>query len=336
MSTKAWILKERPSGMVTEDLFKLSEVKAPTPEDLKEGEVIVKLVFVSVDPYMRGRLNDVKSYIPPWELEKSPDGGCIGTVTHSKFAGLQAGDNVTGFLRWQLEQIASGAALKKLPGNEAKSEFVGMLGTTGLSAYLPLKHIGKPKKGDVVFVSGAAGAVGSAVGQLCKHVFGCKVFGSAGTDDKVQFILNECGFDGAFNYRNETYEAAVKRLCPDGVDVYFDNVGGEALDALLVAMKPFGRIVACGSISQYNNKGDAYGVKNLFAVIGKRLLMQGFIVTDYEKEFPQAVQELAEFMAQGKIKSRETVLQGFEKIPAGFVGLFKGDNIGKMVIDARL
>jgi len=247
---------------------------------------------------------------------------------------LVVGDAVTGFGQWNKFIAASKVSFRKIEVSDAvpASAYLGQVGMPGLSAYFPLEKIAKPQPDEVVFVSGAAGAVGSTVGQICKNVKGCRVIGCAGTDEKVEF-LKSLGFDEAFNYNTMSVAEALDTYAPEGIDVYWDNVGGETLDEALARMKKFGRIVACGAISQYNNGTEAaYGLKNTINVVKQQLLWQGFIVTRWAEEFPEGLAELAKLVGEGKLQIKETVVNGFENIPTAFMGLFTGVNVGKMVV----
>lgn len=329
------VIASRPQGMVTEDDFRVEHFPASEVQrELEEGELLVKLVFISVDPYMRGRMNDKKSYVAPFELGKPGMGGATGVVVKSNDPGFSVGDHVLGHFIWRQFVIVKSNSVTKLPVPDesgiSPSLFLGALGLTGLSAYIPLLKLGKPKSGDVVFISGAAGAVGSVVGQIAKSL-GCKVYGSVGSASKLELVRN-LGFDDAFNYKEvSSLENGLKSILGDKeIDIFFDNVGGELLEATLNHMKLNGRVICCGQISQYN--ADVYGVKNLFNVVIKRLTMSGFIISDWISEWGQATLELTELYKKGKLLSKETVIHGHENIPKAFIGLFKGDNIGKMIV----
>lgn len=328
---------KRPNPDVTLDTFSYVDVPLPKAEELKDGELLVKLVFLSVDPYMRGRMNETKSYAAGWELDKAPTGGLVAEVHESKNEKFAKGDYVVGYLPWRLHQIVPEPvtkSLNKIPDalKPHASYFIGACGMPGLSALLPIEKIGEPKEGETAFISGAAGAVGSVAGQILK-MKGLKVYGSAGTDEKVQ-LLKDLGFDGAFNYNTSDLNKCLTESVPEGIDIFFDNVGGPTLETVLNHMKKYGRVIMCGSISNYNKGGwqSAYGVRNLFNVTGKSLKIQGFIVSDWLSEFPSGTQRLVGWVSEGKLKVKETIVEGFENLPKAFLGLFTGDNQGKMVV----
>ena len=323
-------LKNRPEGLPRETDFELAEVEL---SEAGEGEILVQNIYMSVDPYMRGRMNDRKSYIPPFQLGKPLDGGCVGRVIASKNGPFQVGDYVYGMLGWREYFVSDGKELVKVdPAMAPAQSYLGTLGMPGLTAWVGLLYIGKPKKGETVFVSGAAGAVGSVVCQIAK-LKGCRVVGSAGSDEKVSWLLNEAGVDAAFNYKKaDDIIAEVGKHCPKGIDVYFENVGGAHLEAALEHMNPHGRIVMCGMISMYNATQPVPGPTNLAYIIIKQLTMQGFIVTDHYDKIQQFYSDMGKWMAEGKIKWKETVVDGIENAPKAFIGLFKGENFGKMIV----
>ncbi len=326
-------LKARPQGMPTLDLFDVVEL--PMPE-VGEGDVLVRNVFMSVDPYMRGRMNDVKSYVPPFQIGEPLDGRAVGLVVESRHGELQVGDYVSSGLGWREYFTSDGSAargeLVKLDASiDPLSLYLGVLGMPSMTAWLGMGQIGKPQRGETVFVSGAAGAVGSIAGQLAS-LEGCRVVGSVGSDAKVAFVTDELGFDAAFNYKSVDLDDALAEACPDGVDVYFDNVGGAHLQAALEAMNDFGRIVECGMISLYNESTPTSGPNNLAHIVRKRLRVQGFIVSDSADQVGAFRTEMTRRVAEGEIRYRETVVQGLENAPQAFIGLFQGDNIGKMVV----
>ena len=324
-------LKSRPTGMPTADNFELVTVDLPDPAP---GQVQVNNTWMTVDPYMRGRMNDVKSYSPPFQLGEALQGGAIGVVAKSNDPSLKEGDLVQSFFGWREAFNAPAGAVQKLDTHGLPPQaFLGYAGMPGLTAYVGLLRIAEMKAGDVVFVSGAAGAVGSVACQIAK-LKGHTVIGSAGGADKVAF-LKELGVDKAIDYKAEPdLTAAVMRAAPDGVDVYFDNVGGACLEAALMAAKPFGRFALCGMISDYNNAdlSESQGVRGMVMAVGKSLTLRGFIVSNHADMQAAYVQELAGWVAAGKIKSAETVKEGIENAPAAFLGLFKGENLGKMLV----
>ncbi len=329
-TNKQILLKSRPKGWVTPDNFELAESPVPEPGD---GDVVVQNLYLSVDPYMRGRMNDRKSYVPPFQIGEPLMGGAVGQVSASANANFKVGDTVSGMLGWeQYTLVKGGAGLMAVPPADVPlSYFLGVLGMPGMTAYVGLLDIGAPKEGETVYVSAAAGAVGQIVGQIAK-LKGCHVVGSAGDDAKVDWLTSEAGYDSAFNYKSVgSFDDALAERCPKGIDIYFENVGGAMLDAALAAMNPFGRIVACGMISQYNLE-QPEGVKNLFHVVGKRLKMQGYIVSDHFDRLPAFIQEMSGWLAEGKIRYREDVADGIENAPAAFIGMLKGENFGKQVV----
>jgi NADPH-dependent curcumin reductase CurA len=322
-------LKSRPSGTPTAANFELVSVEVPDPGP---GEVQVKNTWMTVDPYMRGRMNDVRSYAPPFQLGEAMQGGAVGVVAKSNAPSLKDGDLVQSFFGWREAFNAPAAAVQKLETHGMPAEaFLGWAGMPGLTAYVGLLRIAGLKDGDVVFVSGAAGAVGAMVCQIAK-LKGHQVIGSAGGAEKVAY-LKEIGVDHAIDYRAEKdLTGALMRAAPEGIDVYFDNVGGAHLEAALMAAKPFGRFALCGMISQYNNTDLGEGVRGLVMAVGKSLTLRGFIVSNHTDMQADFVRDLAGWAAAGKLKNRETVKEGIENAPAAFLGLFKGENLGKMLV----
>jgi NADPH-dependent curcumin reductase CurA len=321
--TREVILAARPQGAPQEADFELRHADEVEPGD---GEVLVRNVFVSVDPYMRGRMTGIRTYVAPFEVGAPIEGGAVGRVVASKYDGLSEGDWVASMLGWREVGVVEGSALRKLdPALAHPSTALGVLGMTGFTAWVGLVEIADVKEGETIFVSGAAGAVGSTAVQIAK-LKGLEVIGSAGSDEKVEW-LRALGVQ-AFNYR----ETPAKEALADGIDVYFDNVGGEQLEAALSAMRPFGRIAACGAISRYNDQQPEPGPRNLGFVVSKRLRLQGFIVTDHTARFGDFLRDVAPWFAEGKIEHRETVLDGIENVPAAFAGLFHGHNTGKMLV----
>ena len=323
-------LKRRPVGTPKEDDFEVVEVRLPEPA---EGQILVRNVFLSVDPYMRGRMIDRKSYMPPFELGKTLEGGCVGQVVRSNKGRYPVGQYVVGMQGWRESYVTQGRGLLPIdPAVAPVQAYLGVMGMPGLTAYVGLLDFGKPLEGNTVLVSAAAGAVGSVVCQIGK-LKGCRVVGSAGSEEKVRWLLEEAGIDGAFNYRRvESLEAELGRLCPRGIDVYFENVGGKHLEAALEWMNPSGRIVMCGMISRYNETRLEPGPNNLFLVTGKRLTLRGFIVSDHLDRVPQFSADMGRWIQEGRIKWRETIVQGIENAPKAFIGLFRGENIGKMLV----
>ena len=287
---------------------------------------------MSVDPYMRGRMRDAKSYTPPFQLGAVLAGGSVGRVVESKNAGFESGDYVVGAQGWREYYVSKGDDQRKIDASLAPlPAFLGTLGMPGMTAYVGLLDIGKPKSGETVFVSAAAGAVGMVVGQIA-GIQGCRVVGSAGTDDKTSYLVNELGFDAAFNYKTTDIDRALDEHCPDGVDVYFENVGGKTLEAVLTHMSPFGRIPVCGMIALYNNEQPAPGPATLIQVIPRRLTLTGFIVSDHLDRMAAFTRDVGGWLAEGKIRSKETIVEGIENAPSAFLGLLRGDNLGKMLV----
>ena len=329
LTSREICLASRPSGIPTAANFKLVWTDS---EPLKDGEVLVRNLFMSVDPYMRGRMNEGKSYVPPFQLGKPLDGGAVGDVIESRTPEFKPGDVVTSNFGWREYFNATPGQLHPVSREiQPLSVYLGTLGMTGMTAWVGLNLI-EVKAGDVVFVSGAAGAVGNVAGQLAK-LRGCRVIGSAGSAEKLRFLTGECGFDGAFNYKAGPVLEQLNREAPDGIDVYFDNVGGETLEAALSAMRLHGRIVACGGISGYNDGKPQPGPSNLMNMVGKRLTMKGLIVSDWLDRRAEFEREVGGYFKAGKLKHKETVVKGIDQAVDAFIGLFHGQNIGKMVVE---
>jgi len=327
---KTILLEKRPVGKPQLSDFKfVSNEVAP----ISEGEVLLKTTYVSVDPYLRGRMSDAKSYIPSFELHQPIISGIVAEVIESKNAAFKKGDFVSGMLEWKEFQKTDGEGLLKVDASKAPlSTYLGVLGMTGLTAYLGLTEIGKPKKGETIVVSGAAGAVGSVVGQIAKIV-GCKVIGIAGTDEKVAMLKSSLGFDEAINYKTtKNMASAIKEAAPNGVDIYFDNVGGTISDAVLFNINQFARLIICGAISAYNNTELPKSVSVQPFLVKNSALMQGFIVFNYAKKYPEVMKQLAQWLAEGKLTYKETIVEGFDNIPQAFLNLFEGKNTGKMLV----
>ena len=292
-------------------------------------------MYYSVDPYMRGRMNDAKSYVPPFEIDKPLAGSVIAKVVQSKSDNFKMGDTVAGILPWQREMIADEKSLKIIDTTIAPaSYYLGILGMTGLTAYFGLMQIGKPKAGETVVVSGAAGAVGVVVGQIAK-IQGCHVVGIAGTAEKIKLLKDQFGFDEAINYKTTTdIKKAITTACPNGVDVYFDNVGGDISDAVISNINFHGRIPLCGQISLYNSTEEPTGPRIQPMLLTKRVLMQGFIIGNFKEQFPEGLKQMAQWVKEGKLKFTETIERGFEKLPVALIGLFKGEDTGKIIVEA--
>lgn len=324
------ILAKRPVGLPQLTDFNFISEEIPS---INEGEILLKTIFVSVDPYLRGRMSEAKSYATPFELQKPISSGVIAEVVESRHSSFKKGDFVSGLLSWKEYQKSTGAGLLKVDGSKISlSAYLGILGMTGLTAYLGLTEIGRPKKGETIVVSGAAGAVGSVVGQIGK-LLGCRVVGIAGSDEKVNLLKSTFGFDEAINYNgSQKISEAIAAACPDGVDVYFDNVGGEVSDGVLSNINQFARIIICGSISVYNETTTPMGPRVEPLLVKNSALMQGFIVSNYAEKFPTAMTQLSSWLLDGKLTFTETIVDGFGSIPQAFIDLFKGKNNGKMIV----
>jgi len=325
---KAWIVASLPEGWVSEENFRLVEKPAPEP---REGEVLVRNLWLSLDPYMRGRLSRQRSYTKGVEPGEVMTGQTVGEVVASRHPALRAGEKVLTNLGWQLYGCARGEDLVRLEAARAPlSLYLGCLGMPGFTAYFGLREIGRPKAGETLVVSAATGAVGSVVGQLAK-LEGARVVGIAGGRAKCDWAVHELGFDACIDYRTGNLLRDLREACPRGVDVNFENVGGEVLDTVLRLMNPFSRLVVCGLISDYNRE-EPYGLKNFRSVLVNRIRVQGMIVFDWKDRYPEALQALAQLHAAGKLKYRESVTEGIESAPRALVGLFRGENFGKQLV----
>lgn len=321
-------LVARPQGFPGEDLFELAETPIPEPG---EGQLLVRNAYFSVDPYMRPRMNDVRSYVAPFTLGEPMAGGAVGRVERSRNDRYAEGDWVVHGLGWREWALSDGSGMRKVDSTVAPvSSFLGVLGMPGLTAYYGLFELGQPQEGEIVFVSGAAGAVGSAAGQMAK-IAGCRVVGSAGSLAKIEW-LRELGFDEAFDYRERPVREALAEVAPEGIDVYFDNVGGDHLEAAIGALHTYGRVVACGSVSRYNDVEPSPGPRNMFMVVTKRLRIQGYIINDHWDRFPEFFERATEWVREGRLRHRETVVDGIDNAPRAFLGLLRGENIGKMLV----
>jgi NADPH-dependent curcumin reductase CurA len=323
MENQRIVLASRPEGWVTPENFRLEKGAVPSPQD---GEVLVKNLWLSLDPYMRGRMSESKSYVKGVDIGEVMVGQTAGEVIESKQPGLQPGDKVLTQLGWQLYGTTKEAI--KVDGKRAPlSYYLGVLGMPGLTAYFGLKEIGQPKPGETVVVSAASGAVGSVVGQLAK-LWGCRAVGIAGGREKCDYVTGELGFDACLDYKAGNLRDELRGT---KIDVYFDNVGGEILDLALARMNLFGRVVVCGTISDYNAT-DPYRVKNWRAILVNRLKVQGMIVFDWKDRYGEALKALGGYLAAGKLKTRESVVEGLANAPQGFVSLLKGGNFGKQLV----
>lgn len=332
MKTQQIVLAARPAGTPTLDNFRSENIELP---DLKEGEVLLEGMYYSVDPYMRGRMNDAKSYVPPFQIDQPMAGGVVAKVIESKSDDLKSGDIVSGMLPWRVKTIAPAKGLLKIDESAVPLSYhLDVLGMTGLTAYFGLMEIGKPKAGETLVVSGASGAVGLVVGQIAK-IRGCRVVGIAGSDEKIKLLKDKYGFDETINYKTVTdLKTAISKACPKGVDIYFDNVGGEISDAVISNINFHARIALCGQISLYNSIETPVGPRLQPMLLTRSVLMQGFIVGNFQGHFPEGISHLTKWLKEGKIKFDETIVHGFDQLPTALLGLFKGANIGKMIIEA--
>jgi hypothetical protein len=323
-------LASRPSGFPKVSDFSLIESPMRWPA---HGQVLVQTIYLSVDPYMRGRMSDAESYARPLAIGEVMPGGAVGRVLESAGSKFAIGGIVQGMLGWQDYAVVDRGELREIDESLAPIQTaLGVLGMPGLTAYFGLLDVCHPKAGQTVVVSGAAGAVGMLVGQIAK-IMGCRVVGVAGSDSKVAFLVNELGFDGAFNYQATTdYFGQLQKLCPAGIDVYFDNVGGAISDAVLRLINVQARISICGQISEYNLEKPELGPRWFGQLIVKRAKAQGFLVSDYAARFPEGLQRMGQWLKQGKLKYREDVAQGLENAPEAFIGMLQGRNLGKQLV----
>ena len=321
-------LVSRPKGIPTAANFAMVQTTLPS---LQDQQVLVRNLFMSVDPYMRGRMNEGKSYVPQFEIGKPLEGGAVGEVIESRATGFKPGDIVTSSFGWREYFIATPQELQPVSSEfQPLSVYLGALGMTGLTAWAGLQQ-GEVKTGETIYISGAAGAVGSVAGQLAK-LRGCRVIGSAGSAEKVAFLRKECGFDVAFNYKDGPVLEQLKLNAPDGIDIYFDNVGGESLEAALAVLRLHGRIIACGGITGYNAERPVPGPANLFNITTKRLTMKGLMVFDWLDRQAEFRKEVGTYFQAGKLRNKETVVKGLDQAVAAFIGLFQGQNVGKMLV----
>lgn len=324
------LLASRPQGMPERNNFSIQEEALPVPQ---AGEALVRTLYISVDPYIRGRLSDAKSYAEPYKVGEVIKSGAIGQVMESADPQYKPGDIVAGVWGWQRYAAVDTSTLRKVDPNLAPiTTSLGVLGMTGLTAYFGLLDIGQPKEGETVVVSGAAGAVGMVVGQIAK-IKGARVVGIAGSDEKNKYLTEQLGFDAALNYRTETdLKSALEKACPNGVDVYFDNVGGEVSDAVLSLINRNARIPVCGQISLYNLEKPDQGPRIQSVLLTNTALMKGFLVGDYAQDYPKAMAELAQWVTGGQIQYAENIVDGFENTIEAFLGLFSGENLGKQLV----
>jgi NADPH-dependent curcumin reductase len=322
------LLKSRPSGPPSTTNFELVERPAPEP---REGEVLMRTLYLSLDPYMRGRMSDAKSYAKPAELGQPMVGGTVGRVVTSKNANFTAGDIVLAYAGWQDYAVSNGAGLRKLePAAAPISTALGILGMPGMTAYCGLLEIGQPKPGETVVVAAASGAVGSAVGQIAK-LKGCRAVGVAGGERKCRYVVEELGFDACIDHRAPDLAKQLAAACPKGVDVYFENVGGAVQQAVWPLLNDFARVPVCGVIAQYNATGPSPG-PDIATILRKRLLVRGFIVWDFAAKQGDFLRDMGEWVRSGKLKYREDLVEGLEKAPEAFIGLLQGKNFGKLVV----
>ena len=323
------LLAHRPEGWVQESDFRIVETDLPA---LADGQVLVQNTYLSLDPYMRGRMNDAKSYAAKAELGEVMVGGTLGKVIESRNSAFSVGDIVLGYFGWQQYGISDGKGLTKLPDPTPipLSAYLGAVGMPGMTAWVGLISIGEPKQGETVVVSAASGAVGSVVGQLAK-ARGCRAVGIAGGKAKCDYVVHELGFDACVDYKAETFVQDFAAATPDGVDIYFENVGGKVAETVFTRLNAFARIPLCGMVSQYNEK-QPQGLRNYGAILINRAKVQGFIVSEHPDLFSQARQELTELLAAGRLKYRESIAEGLENAPRAFIGMLKGENFGKQLV----
>ncbi|WP_282111645.1 NADP-dependent oxidoreductase [Maribacter stanieri] len=324
-------LKQRPVGTPTLADFDFIELENNL--NVSEDEILLESKYISVDPYLRGRMSDAKSYVPPFNVGEPISSGIVAEVIETKNDKFKKGDFVSGLLQWKEKQISTGEGLQKIDKSKAPlSAYLGIVGMTGLTAFLGLHEIGKPKKGETLVVSGAAGAVGSVVGQIGK-ILGLNVIGIAGTDEKIDMLKSEFGFDHGINYKTtKDMKAAIKEAAPNGVDIYFDNVGGPISDAVLFNINQFARIIICGAISVYNKTELPMAVAVQPFLVKNSALMQGFIVSNYAEKFPVAMKQLSTWLGEGKLTYKETIVEGFDNTPQAFLDMMNGKNKGKMIV----
>lgn len=329
MENKQILLASRPAGVPAMENFRTLDTEKPQPQD---GEVLIRTLYLSVDPYLRGRMTDRKSYVEPFAVGAVIVSGGVGEVVESRCAAFQPGDTVTGMLPWQLYSVAKETDVRQIdPRLAPVTTALGVLGMPGLTAYFGFLDIGQPKEGETVVVSGAAGAVGTTVCQIAK-IKGCRVVGIAGSDEKNQYLEQEFWVDATINYKTADLRKALDDACPDGVDVYFDNVGGEVSDMVMTRINHGARTVICGQIALYNLEKPDVGPRVQPYLLVNSALMRGFIITDYAAQFGEGVRQLAQWLQQGKLKYAENIIEGFENTPRAFLGLFTGENLGKQLV----
>ncbi|GIS69047.1 MAG: NADP-dependent oxidoreductase [Chloroflexota bacterium] len=323
------LLAARPKGYPRNEDFLVIESEIPK---VKEGELLVKIDWLSLDPYMRGRMNDVKSYAPSVEVGEVMVGGAVGTIIESRTSLFSTGEIVEGSFGWQSYALSNGLGLRKInPELGPIQSSIGVLGMPGLTAYFGLLDVCQPIAGDTVVVSAASGAVGQIAGQIAK-IMGCRVIGTAGTNEKVQFIVDELGFDVGINYKTENVGASLNSACTDGIDIYFDNVGGFVTDEVIKRINTGARIAICGQVSQYNLEEPELGPRNLFHLTKSQAKMEGFLVFAYEARYDEALHRLSKWINQDKLKYKEDIVEGIKNAPQTFIGMLNGENLGKTLI----
>lgn len=331
MKNKQILLASRPTGWVTPDNFSVTTTDVPEPG---AGEMVLQTIYMSVDPYMRGRMNDMKSYVPPFQIGEPLQAGIVGKVVASNGGPFEEGTYLTGMGLWANYMVTNGEGFQPVdPDLAPLSYYLGILGMPGMTAYVGLKGVAELKEGEQLFVSAASGAVGQVVGQIGKNM-GCHVAGSAGSDDKIAYLKDELGFDAAFNYKTDDVYKAVRAANPNGIDVYFENVGGPVLEAVINNLNFNSRVALCGLISAYNATLDDLppGPRNMAVLVGRSVRMQGFIVFNYPELCKEWIQVGAGWLKEGKLKYRESVAEGVENAPQAFIDVLKGNNFGKQVV----
>lgn len=329
MDNEQIVLAKRPQGVPQDDVFRFETIDVKAPED---GEVQVESIYISVDPYMRGRMNDTKSYVPPFDLEQPIHGHIVGKIVESKNDDFKVGDYVTGILPWKKVNTVNGDVVRQVASKEVPLHlYLSVLGMTGMTAYMGLLKIGQPKEGETVVVSAASGAVGSVVGQIAK-IKGARVVGIAGGDKKTAYLKDELGFDAAVDYKKDDFKEQLEAAVPDGIDVYFENVGGEVSDEVFKHLNRFARVPVCGAISTYNNESEDTGPRIQNTLVKNQALIQGFVVAQFEEYFEEGSKELAQWVSEGKIKTKVSIDEGFESLPSAFRKLFTGENFGKQIV----
>ncbi len=332
MKSKQFVLASRPHGLPSSENFRMEETDLA---EVKDGEVLLKSWYISVDPYMRGRMNEGKTYAAPYQIDQPVYGSVVAKVIESKSGSFNTNDIVIGILPWATYSIENAEKLRKVDPQIAPPSYnLSILGMPGLTAYFGMKEIGKPKAGETVVISGAAGAVGIIAGQIAR-IHGCNVVGISGSDEKCILLKEQFGYNETLNYKtSKRIKIAIAEICPGGVDVYYDNVGGEISDGVIANLNNNSRIVLCGQISQYNNTIPRVGPSLFPLILSRSIHLQGFIVRNYSNRFGEGFSQLTEWMAEGKLKAKETILHGFEKLPEAFLGLFSGMNFGKLLVES--